>query len=107
MIEQQQFKNVMDVHTIFKLLKSQQVSYSDFTTEQIYKLREAHGELFDDFYNKLPKKYPEDSKIISQSQIKVFLRCQRMWFFQSIKHVPKEPIDETWLKFGSVMVLVS
>ena len=99
-------ENVQDAHTMFKLLKTQKVSYSDFTVDQIYDLKKAYGRLFDEEFNNVPKTYPENSKILSQSAVKTFKSCPRFWYLQYIKHATKEVGDDTWLKFGSVIHLI-
>lgn len=100
------FENVDDPHTIFKLVKSGKVSYNDFTAEQIYDLKERYGFIFDKEFNKFPKSFDEDTKIISQSQIQSYMKCPRYWYFKSKLKLKGEKKDETWLKFGKVIHLI-
>jgi len=100
------FENVEDPHTIFKLIKTRQVKYSDFTAEQIYDLKERYGFLFDKEFNKFPKVFDDDTKIISQSQIQSYMKCPRYWYFKSKLKLKGERKDETWLKFGRVIHLI-
>jgi len=100
------YEHVSDVHEIWKLLKSQKVSYDDFTVAQIYQLKDSYGHLFDEEFNALPKKFDEDGRVLSQSSIKTYRKCPRYWYYNYVKHAPREIVDETWLKFGSVIHLV-
>ncbi|MCK4665850.1 PD-(D/E)XK nuclease family protein [Candidatus Dependentiae bacterium] len=100
------FENVDDPHTIFKLIKTGKVKYEDFTAEQIYDLKERYGFIFDKEFNKFPKTFDDDTKIISQSQIQSYMKCPRYWYFKSKLKLKGEKKDETWLKFGKVIHLI-
>lgn len=100
------FEHVDDPHTMFKLLKSGKVKYTDFTAEQVYDLKKRYGFLFDSEFNKFPKSFEEDTKIISQSQIQSYMKCPRYWYFKSKLKLKAEKKDEKWLKFGRVIHLI-
>ena len=99
-------ENVDDVHTMFKLIKSGKVDYDEFTASQIYELKKRYGFLFDEEFNSLPKMFPEDTDIMSQSQIQSYMKCPRYWYFKSKLKLKGEKKDETWLKFGRVIHLI-
>lgn len=104
--ESLKFEHVDDPHTMFKLIKSGKVKYEDFTAEQIYDLKKRYGFLFDEEFNNFPKSFPEDTKIISQSQVQSYMKCPRYWYFKSKLKLKAEKKDETWLKFGRVIHLI-
>lgn len=94
------FEDTTDPHMLFKLLKTQKVSYNDFTPTQIYIVKESYSHLFDDCYNELPKEYDEDIRSISQSQIQLYKDCERMWYMKYWLGVSQEVRDDSYLRFG-------
>ena len=94
------FENVTDPHNLFKLLKSNKVSYNDFTPSQIYLLKASYKHLFDEAYNELPKEYDDDIRTISQSGIQLYSGCQRKWYMHYWLGIHKETRDDSYLRFG-------